>query len=186
MRVIGGTARGTLLKSVPGDSTRPILDRVRTSLFDILRPELPGLVMLDLFGGTGSVGIEALSQGGKHCTFLDINKAAYETIKSNVKAARVEDRAEVRHTDAFTYLKHTTKSFNLIYVAPPQYENLWVEACYRIAERPELLTGNKMIIAQIDPSEYEPLILAGFTEVDKRSYGKTLLVFYRPNPLIDQ
>jgi 16S rRNA (guanine966-N2)-methyltransferase len=180
MRVIGGSARGTILKSVPGDSTRPILDRVRTSLFDILRPELPGMVMLDLFSGTGSVGIEALSQGAAHCTFLDINKAAYETVKANVTSAKVNDRAEVRHTDAFAYLKHTTKSFDLIYVAPPQYENIWVEACYRIAEKPELLKGTKLLIVQIDPKEYEPLMLTGMHEYDKREYGNTLLVFYKP------
>lgn len=178
MRVIGGTAKGRALKSVPGDSTRPILDRVKTPLFDMLRPNLPGMRILDLFGGTGAVGIEALSQGAEHCVFLDTNARAVETIRSNLETTGLKDKAEVRHTDAFVYLKNSTKSFDLVYVAPPQYEGIWIEAVRTIAERPHLLSAGGMIIVQIDPKEYEQLSLHTFTETKQRRYGNTILVFY--------
>lgn len=178
MRVIGGTAKGRLLKAVPGDSTRPILDRVKTPLFDMLRPELPGMRILDLFGGTGAVGIEALSQGAEHCVFLDTNARAVETIRSNLEVTALKDKAEVRHTDAFVYLKNATKAFDLIYVAPPQYEGIWIEAMRTLAERPHLLSPGGTVIVQIDPKEYESLNLHTLTEIKQRRYGNTVLVFY--------
>lgn len=178
MRVIGGTAKGRALKAVPGDSTRPILDRVKVPLFDILRPTLQGISVLDLFGGTGSVGIEALSQGAAHCVFLDTSAKAVATIKHNLEATALTDRAEVRHTDAFLYLKNTTRSFDLMYVAPPQYKGIWIEAMRLIAERPSLLSPNGQIIVQIDPKEYEELELAAFKETQQRKYGSTVLVFF--------
>lgn len=178
MRVIGGTAKGRSLKSVPGDSTRPILDRVKTPLFDILRPTLPGISVLDLFGGTGAVGIEALSQGAGHCVLLDTNAKAVATIKENLATCGLADQAEVRHTDAFLYLKNTQKSFNLIYIAPPQYMGIWIEALRTIAERPHLLAPSGTIIVQIDPKEYERLELQTLCERSKRRYGNTVLVFF--------
>lgn len=178
MRVIGGSAKGRPLKSVPGDSTRPILDRVKTPLFDILRPNLADIEMLDLFGGSGAVGIEALSQGARHCVFLDTNARAIATIRANLESTELTDNAEVRHTDAFIYLKNTTRSFDLIYVAPPQYKGLWIEAMRMIAERPHLVHDTGQIIVQIDPKEYETLELETFHEAQQRKYGNTILVFY--------
>jgi 16S rRNA (guanine966-N2)-methyltransferase len=178
MRVIGGTAKGRPLRAVPGDSTRPILDRVKVPLFDILRPTLEGISLLDMFAGTGAVGIEALSQGAGHCVFLDTNAKAVATIKHNLEVTDLSDKAEVRHTDAFTYAKNTTKSFDLIYVAPPQYKGIWIEAMRLLAERPHLLNRGGTLIVQIDPKEYEPLDLSAFHETQQRKYGSTVLVFY--------
>src|SRR6059058_5044469 len=104
MRVVGGSARGKRLLVVPGRGTRPILDRVKTSLFDILRPRIAGMEMLDLFAGSGSVGIEALSQGAAFCTFLDLGRQAVATIERNLANTGFSDRAEVRRMDAFEYL----------------------------------------------------------------------------------
>ena len=134
--------------------------------------------MLDLFGGTGSVGIEALSQGAAHCVFLDTNAKAVKVIKENLETTQLSDRAEVRHTDAFIYLKNTAKVFDLIFVAPPQYKGVWIEAMHIIAERPHLLASGGQIIVQIDPKEYEPLELTAFEETEQRRYGSTILVFY--------
>src|SRR5207237_8628632 len=133
MRVVAGSARGKKLLVVPGGGMRPILDRVKTSLFDILRPRIPNMNMLDLFAGSGSVGIEALSQGAAHCTFIDLGHKAVATIKRNLANTGFSDRADVLHTDAFGYLRGTKSSFDLIYIAPPQYKNLWVEAMRKIA-----------------------------------------------------
>lgn len=178
MRVIAGKAKGRKLQSVPGESTRPILDRVRTALFDMLRPRLEGIEMLDLFGGTGSVGIEALSQGAAHCVFTELHKTAYDILKQNLETTGLAAQADPRNTDAFLYLKNTQKTFDLIYVAPPQYLGLWEQALTMIAERPQLLRPGGLLITQIDPSEYEPLALNTFVETEHKSYGNTLLVFY--------
>lgn len=178
MRVVSGSARGRKLKSVPGDGTRPILDRVKTALFDILRPRLAGWKVLDLFAGSGAVGIEALSQGAAHCIFVDLSREAVRTIHENLEHTGLSAHAEVRTTDAFRYLRHTHKSFDLIYVAPPQFHTLWEQALHTIAERPDLVSAQGMVIAQIDPREYEALQLAAFAEIEQRKYGNTLLVFY--------
>ncbi len=179
MRIIGGTAKGRKLLSVPGSTTRPILDRVKAPLFDILRPNLPEMEILDLFAGSGSVGIEALSQGAKHCTFLDLTSKATDTIKENLQTCDLRGKAEVRTTDAFAYLRKAKRSFDLIYVAPPQYENLWVEAMHHIAERPHLVESRGLVVVQIDPKEYEVLSLREFDLEQERKYGNTMLLFFR-------
>lgn len=178
MRVVSGTARGTTLDAVPGDTTRPILDRVKTAVFDILRPRIQGARFLDLFGGSGSVGIEALSQGAAHCTFLDIVPAAIKTIENNLKKTKLSDKAAVKKTDAFAFLKRSTEKYDLIYVAPPQFKQIWVLAMQHLAERPEMLNPGGQIVVQIDPKEYEQLTLNTLTETARRTYGNTELVFY--------
>ncbi len=179
MRVIAGKAKGTKLLSVPGDTTRPILDRVKTPLFDILRPEIQGVRMLDLFAGSGSVGIEAISQGAEHCTFLDLAKKATDTIKKNLESARLGEQSEVRTTDAFAYLRNTSKTFDLIYIAPPQYKGLWLEALQCIGERPSLVEDDGLMVVQIDPKEQEAFTLRAFEVEQERKYGNTLFMFLR-------
>jgi 16S rRNA (guanine966-N2)-methyltransferase len=188
MRVVAGSARGKKLLVVPGHGTRPILDRVKTALFDILRPRISGMNVLDLFAGSGSVGIEALSQGAARCTFIELGPQAVATVKRNLATTDFSDRAEVRQTDAFAYLRGTERVFDLIYVAPPQYKNLWVEAMHQIAARPEVLrrpsaeTGEDqasgLVIVQIDPKEYQGLDLGELREIRQKRYGNTLLLFF--------
>lgn len=186
MRVVGGSARGTRIQVVPGHGTRPILDRVKTSLFDILRPRIGGMEVLDLFAGSGSVGIEALSQGAASCVFIDLGVKAVATIRKNLAATGLADRAEVRHANALGYLRSTSRVFDLIYVAPPQYRRLWAEAMQQLAARPGLLrtpapeADSSLVIAQIDPEEYEPLELGTLRETRQERYGNTLLVFFEP------
>jgi len=146
--------------------------------------------MLDLFAGTGSVGIEALSQGASQCTFIDSGDKAIATIKKNLAHTGFSDRALVRHANAFGYLKRTETTFDLIYVAPPQYHNLWAQALRLIDERPEVLRGSPegsdddqeagLVIAQIDPREYELLDVGAIRETRQKRYGNTLLVFFEP------
>ena len=178
MRVISGTAGGRRLQSVPGDGTRPISDRVKTALFNILQPTIEGLSVLDLFAGSGGVGIEALSRGAASCVFTDISKKATDTIRANLELTELTSQSEVRTTDAFWYLRHATKSFDLIYVAPPQYKGVWLEAMQTIGERPEIVTPTGSVIVQIDKREYEDLSLAAFKQTDRRDYGDTTLLFY--------
>ena len=105
MRVISGTAKGRSLQSVPGDSTRPITDRVKESLFNILGADIVAARFLDLFGGTGGVGIEALSRGAAHAVFVEKNRKAQETIKANLLHTKLIDRAEIVRGDAFAFLR---------------------------------------------------------------------------------
>ena len=141
MRVVGGSARGRPLLQVPGSGTRPIMDRVKQSLFDVLRPRISGMAVLDLFAGSGSVGIEALSQGAGCCTFIDSSHKAVATIKRNLETTGFLDRSLVLHTDGLQYLKGTTETFDLIYIAPPQYKGLWTEALRLVSGQLRMASG---------------------------------------------
>ena len=181
IRVISGRAKGRKLKKVPGDTTRPIMDRVKENLFNILGPDVVGSRWLDLFAGTGQVGIEALSRGAVGVVFVDNVWPAIRTIKDNLQHTGLAAEAQVVQTDALKYLTQTAvKPFDVVYVAPPQYQGIWVQVMTLLDERPlALLTPDGMIIVQIDPKEYEALPLHNLTLVDQRQYGNTQLCFYR-------
>ncbi|WP_420644107.1 16S rRNA (guanine(966)-N(2))-methyltransferase RsmD [Candidatus Leptofilum sp.] len=183
MRVISGSARGSRLKRVPGDATRPIMDRVKESLFNILG-KVDGEVWLDLFAGTGQVGIEALSRGADEVVFIDKVRQAIKTIEANLKTTRLQERAQVVQADAFDYLNRSAVEgkngrFHLIYVAPPQYLGLWQQVMDVLDERPSAwLTSAGIVVVQIDPKEYESLTLQNLSLYDSRTYGNTQLCFY--------
>jgi 16S rRNA (guanine(966)-N(2))-methyltransferase RsmD len=178
MRVISGSAKGRTLQAVPGDSTRPITDRVKEALFDILGADIVDAQFLDLFGGTGGVGIEALSRGAAQAVFIDKNRKAQETIRANLTRTRLIDRGEIVRGDTFTYLAGVPRLFHYIYIAPPQYQRLWAHALELIDAQPAWLAEDGEIIVQIHPKEYETLALRNFEEVEQRKYGSTVLVFY--------
>jgi 16S rRNA (guanine(966)-N(2))-methyltransferase RsmD len=180
IRVIAGTARGKQLKLVPGDSTRPIMDRVKESLFNIIGNDILDATFLDLFAGTGSVGIEALSRGAAQAVMLDLDKAAVATIQANVKLARVEDRAVIKRADAFGYLERPVKPpFDYIFIAPPQYQGMWKRVLRFLDDHPAWVGEDTVVIVQLDPSEREPVSYTHLELDDERKYGKTMLLFYR-------
>lgn len=180
LRVISGTARGRKLRSVPGSTTRPITDRAKESLFNIIGGDIQAATLLDLFAGTGSVGIEALSRGAKFVLFVDLDRLAISTIKTNLRQTRLEDKAEVLHMDAFLFLEGKPKQrFDYVYIAPPQYKGLWEKSLIILDGRMEWLSDDAWVIAQIHPKEYENLELSQLEEFDQRRYGSTLLVFYQ-------
>lgn len=180
MRVISGKAKGRKLRSVPGDTTRPITDRVKENLFNILGDWVLHTRWLDLFAGTGQVGIEALSRGAEHAVFVDKARAAILTVRKNLETTALSGSAQVIQLDAFHYLiKPGLDPFDLIYVAPPQYRNLWREVLATIDEQPaSLLLDDGMVVVQIDPKEFEELALSNLSLFDKRRYGNTMLCFY--------
>jgi len=184
IRVIAGKARGRRLKSVPGDITRPITDRTKESLFNIIGPDIQGSTFLDLFAGTGSVGIEALSRGANFVRFIDIHRRATDTIRSNLKITDLwlnndTTCAEVIQADTFLLIKKLAdRSFDYIYIAPPQYKEMWKTALLLIDTNPEWIGTDGWVISQIDPIEHEELVLHNLTEFDQRKYGSTLLVFH--------
>ncbi len=179
LRVISGTARGRKLKSVPGDTTRPITDRVKEALFNILAGDVVASTWWDLFAGTGAVGIEALSRGAAMARFSDLNRAPVETIKWNLGHCGFSDRAEIRRGDAFSMLAaQPDRQFEFIYIAPPQYKEMWLRALLALDENPGWLTETGWTLVQIAPQEYQVLDLSNLEEIEQRKYGSTLLVFY--------
>lgn len=179
LRVIAGKAKGRKLKSVPGDTTRPITDRVKEALFNIIAGDVLDSNWWDVFAGTGAVGIEALSRGASFVRFSDANRAPVETIKSNVELCGFNSQAEIRRGDAFTFLTSPAdRRFEYIYIAPPQYKEMWAKALELVNENVQWITDDGWVIAQIDPKEYKPLTLENLEEFEQRRYGSTLLVFY--------
>jgi len=182
MRVISGTAKGKKLKAVPGNITRPITDRTKEALFSILGDWIIEARVLDLFGGTGAVGIEALSRGAAHATFIDKSQAATRTIGENLHATAFAARAFVKRVDAFKFLKQPPSDlqpFDLIYVAPPQYKQIWAKVIQLIDQQLDnWLHPDGVIVAQIHPVEYQELVLHNLVLYDERKYGSTLLCFY--------
>lgn len=178
LRVVGGSAKGLRLKHVPGDTTRPITDLVKEALFNILGGEILDVRMLDLFGGTGAVGIEALSRGAREVTFLDTSRLAVKTIRENLATTHFGDKASVFQVDAFNWLASQSKTqFDLIYVAPPQYKGMWEKAVDLIDQNPLLLSDDGQVIVQINPLEWVDKIYTNLQVFDLRKYGDTLLVF---------
>jgi 16S rRNA (guanine(966)-N(2))-methyltransferase RsmD len=178
-RVIAGTARGRRLKLVPGDSTRPIMDRVKEALFSIIGRDIIDASLLDLFAGTGAVGIEALSRGAAHVTFFDLERRAIDTIRDNLKTTGLGDNADVRRVDSLAALrKAPARTFDYIYIAPPQYKGMWLTALEALDANPAWIPDGTQVILQIDPSEVAPVSLKRLTETDQRTYGKTLLWFF--------
>lgn len=185
LRVIAGIARGRRLRTVPGDSTRPITDRTKESLFNILGPDMQDATFLDLFAGTGSVGIEALSRGAAFARFLDINRLAIETIRSNIETTGFTRQSQVLRQDAFQHLAQPPdRTFDYIYIAPPQYKDLWRRALLALEANPGWCSPDAWVIAQIHPVEYDEtkgvpdFHLERLVEFDQRRYGSTLLIFY--------
>jgi len=190
MRVISGTAKGRTLKPA-GAATRPITDRAKTSLFNILGAHVVDANVLDLFAGAGSVGIEALSRGARAATFVELDRDALNAIRANLETTRLEGRAHVVRLDVFKFIRHPHHpplsgteegrgegAYDLIYVAPPQYRGLWAETLTTL-DSLDLLTEKGVVVAQIHPKEYKELALTQLELFDQRKYGSTMLCFYR-------
>ncbi len=179
-RVISGSAKGRKLFSLPGNVVRPVTDRVKEALFNILASDILGASFLDLFAGIGSVGIEALSRGAAFVRFVEWNPRVVSVIRRNLEHTGLAgERAEVLHMDAFALLTHPPdRQFDYVYIAPPQYHGLWKKALLELDAHPAWLAEDAWVIVQIHPNEYEPVTLQHLREFEQRRYGSTLLVFY--------
>ena len=183
MRVIAGIAKGRTLKPVPGKGTRPISDRVKESVFNILRWQVPDSRFLDLFAGTGGVGIEALSRGAQEAVFVEKELKAIRVLRENLRTTHLSGQARVVQEDVFRFLLLANQSvdpddqFDIIYVAPPQYQDLWAQALIALDGHP-LLAPEGLVVAQIFPKEYRALPLEDLVLTDQRKYGSTMLCFY--------
>ena len=183
MRVISGTARGKKLYSIEGKETRPTLDRVKESLFNIIQYEISDAVILDLFGGSGALGIEALSRGAKQVVFGDASKTAIDAINYNLKSTKFEDKAIVIYKDYIEVLKKVKDKnikFDIIFLDPPYKSNFIVNSIKKILKL-DLLAKDGIIISETDDIEKIKEIeeLKNIVIYDKRKYGIAYLVFIR-------
>src|SRR5262245_30847165 len=185
MRVVAGSAKGRKLVGPKTPGTRPVMGRVKTALFDILAPDISDARFLDLFAGTGSIGIEALSRGAAFATFIERSPEALRCVQQNLAITGFtrSRRAEVLRADAFKFLASAPagdKRYDLVYVAPPQYQGLAARAVTQLDAMPLTETGG-LVIAQIHPRErgdLDALALHWLRRIDERRYGSTLLIFY--------
>ena len=180
MRVIAGKAKGRKLRSVPGGGTRPITDRAKSALFNILGQDVVACRFLDLFAGTGQVGIEALSRGAEEAVLVERCTAALRTIRENLAHTGLAAQARVVRADVFEYLQREPEPFDYAYIAPPQYHGLWAATLRVLDAQPGWLAEDGWAIAQIHPREYEELVLENLHLFDQRRYGGVMLCFYAP------
>ncbi|MXZ42963.1 MAG: 16S rRNA (guanine(966)-N(2))-methyltransferase RsmD [Caldilineaceae bacterium SB0666_bin_21] len=187
MRIIAGEARGRRLKDVPGEGTRPITDRAREALFGKLHNWIPDRRVLDLFGGTGSVGLEALSRGARHATFVDRGTRAVATIRANGAACGFLERMEIIRQDSFAYLEAAAargigEAWDFVFIAPPQFKDMWSTALALVDRTAGVLTADGLAVVQIDPGEDRELALEHLERFDQRRYGRVMLCYYRLRP----
>ena len=178
MRVVAGSARGTVLKTPEGMLTRPTADRVKEAVFSILHFDVQEALVLDLFGGTGQLGIEALSRGAKRAIFVDHQQKACELIRENLRRTRFSERASVVRGDYLEYLKRTREQFDIILLDPPYAENFLENALNCIAEI-DILRDNGIIVTERPLEKALDIQLPGFSRSRDYKYGKTLITLYR-------
>lgn len=176
MRVIAGQFKGRQLKAVPGKTTRPTSDKIKEAIFQVIGPFFTEGYCLDLFAGSGSLGVEAISRGMEHAIFVDKHPKAIQTIQHNTKSLHITDKTEIFRTDAFRAVNAVAKrniKFNLILLDPPygkvNYEKLLKQIC-----KLEILEEGGIIYCEYDKTEKLPQSIDGLKLVKEESYGKTI------------
>ena len=178
MRVITGTARGRKLGQLQGMETRPTTDQVKESIFNIIQFDIEGRRVLDLFGGTGQLGIEALSRGAERCTFVDQRRDAVSLIRSNLKLCQLSDRAQVVQGDSIGFLTTVREKYHLIFLDPPYATNLLENALKKIAEI-DILSENGIIICESPVDRVLPELDLPYKKGREYRYGKIKITVYR-------
>lgn len=182
MRVIGGDARSIRLVGPSSEETRPLSDRAREALFNILGDRVVDAAVLDLFAGTGAVGIEALSRGARRVVLVERDRTAVGDIVENVRRVGGDERAEVRRADVVAYLASADPGpFDVVFSGPPQWNDLWRTALAAIDDSTHLLAPGALVVTQLDPREDGPdPPLERLERVDERTYGRVRLLFHGP------
>ena len=178
MRVITGKARGVQLKTPDGMLTRPTTDRVKEALFSVIHFDLPGARILDLFGGTGQLGIEALSRGAKSAVFVDQREDACRLIRENLKRTKLEADAKVVRSDYLDYLKRCRETFDIILLDPP-YAEVFLENALKCITEIDILQSGGIIVAERPLDKELPFEFEGYTRSKDYKYGKILITLYR-------
>ena len=178
MRVITGSARGCRLKELEGMETRPTTDRVKEGLFNIIQFDIEGRKVLDLFAGTGQLGIECLSRGAASAVFVDRRADAVKLVRENLKATRLSDKARVVSGDSMEFLKSLREKFDLIFLDPP-YEAGLLEAAIAHIAKFDILSPHGIIVAEHPAGRVLPALTAPYRLGRTYRYGKIALSVYR-------
>lgn len=180
MRIISGTARGTKLYTLKGMQTRPTLDRVKESLFNIIQNKIVDSIFLDLFSGSGAIGLEAASRGAKKVILCDKSKEAINIIKKNIEKTHLEEKVQVFNTDYEMLLKEKIKGkVNIVYIDPP-YNSNFAKKSIEILIKNKIVDENSTIIVETDREDIIDEISKLPIEIeDKRKYGRAEIIFLR-------
>ena len=181
IRVIAGIARGILLQVPPAGDVRPTSDRVREALFSVITERLPGARCLDLFAGSGALGIEALSRGAQSCVFVECEKVAGETIRANIKKSGLDGGA-IRIINVASFLESGSGPFDLIFAAPPYVKDGGIDLAADLArsdDLPRMMTDDAILVLESRKGADEYPVNERLERLERRDYGETQLVFFR-------
>lgn len=181
MRIISGKARGTKLYTLEGQNTRPTLDRVKESLFNIIQNEIQGCIFLDLFSGSGAIGLEAVSRGAKKAILCDNSKEAINIIKKNIEKTHMQEQVELYQTSFTKLLKENIKEkIDIAYIDPP-YDTNFVYEAVKIMTEKDMLTENSIIIVETDQEKRikQEINNLEIEIIDQRKYGRAHLIFLK-------
>ena len=183
MRIISGKARGTKLYTLEGINTRPTLDRVKESIFNIIQNELEGCIFLDLFSGSGAIGLEAISRGAEKAVVCDKEKSAIEIIKKNIEKTHFENKVEIYNMDFEKCLDKIHEKIDIIYIDPP-YKTDFIFGALQKIENLEILKKDTLIILETDDEEriLKQIQKLKFEVIDNRKYGIAHIIFLKRCP----
>lgn len=176
MRVITGSARGMTLKTLEGESVRPTTDKVKEAVFSIIQFELEGRRVLDLFAGSGQLGIEALSRGAESAVFVDSDKKAIKVVKENLEKTRLSDKALVAQTDSVAFLKMTDRVFDIVFLDPPYSTGLLERALGALSDR---VADGGTVVCEMPYGDVLPDEAGDLKKYRDYKYGKTVVTVYR-------
>lgn len=175
MRVITGSQRGRKLMTLEGDSVRPTTDKVKESIFNIIQFDVPDARVLDLFAGSGQLGIEALSRGAESCVFVDNSNSSIKVVEENLKITGFREKSKTVRSESLSYLDRVIEEYDIALLDPPYKAGLMEEAINRVAPH---IAENGVIVCETGSEEILPENIEGF--VSKRyKYGKIALTVYR-------
>ena len=178
MRVISGKARGVQLKTPDGMATRPTTDRVKEAIFSIIQFDLPGTRVLDLFGGTGQLGIEALSRGAKYADFVDEAESACKLIRENLKRTKLESQSCVTRSDYCSFLQRTKEKYDIILLDPP-YAEVFLENSLKLITEIDILQSGGIIVTERPLGKELSCDFDGYIRSKDYKYGQTLVTLFR-------
>ena len=176
MRVITGSARGRRLLTLEGDDVRPTTDKVKEAIFSAIQFDIEGRTFLDLFAGSGQMGIEALSRGAKSATFVDSSRKAVEIVRKNLSNVGLYDKGRVLHADSLSFIGTITEKFDIVFLDPPYGTGILQKALPEIAEK---VNKTGVIIAENSENEEISANYGEFMLDRQKHYGKIKVTMYR-------
>lgn len=182
MRIISGKCKGSVLYTLEGNNTRPTLDRVKESIFNILGNVFFEKNVLDLFAGSGALGLEALSRGAKFCDFVDMSKDAVNIIKKNIDKCGMKEVSKVHQVDFKNIVKFTDKKYDFVFLDPPYSKDMGIDALKLIDK---CTTDDCTVILETDYTDNVPDNVGVFIKYDSRKYGRTIISFFGKEGFVD-